>query len=61
MKTKCGKCDNCPLVAASKYYQHSVTSNNNSVNEADILVVCDYNEHGQELVDFFKNEHGVNI
>lgn len=57
MKTKCGNCNNCLLANSPKYYQHSITSNNNSINEADILVVCNFESVGQNLIDYFKSEH----
>jgi len=57
MKTKCGNCDNCQLLKSTGYYQHSITSNNNSVNEADIIVVCNYETCGSQLIDYFKSEH----
>lgn len=57
MKTKCGNCDNCQLVKSKKYHDHSITSNDNSVNETDILVVCDYSKHAAELIEYFKSEH----
>lgn len=57
MKTKCGNCQNCQLISSKKYYQHSIVCNNNSVSDADIIIVCDYESIGSNLVSFLDNDY----
>ena len=57
MKTKCGNCQNCQLLSSKKYYQHSIVCNNNSVSDADIIIVCDYESIGSNLVSFLDNDY----
>ena len=56
MKTKHGKCGGCPLIDSKKYSDTSFVCNNNDISDLDILVVCDFDEIGEKLIDFFKDK-----
>lgn len=57
MKTKCGDCNNCPLITSKKFASNSIISNNNNVGDVDIMIVCDYDKDGESIVKYLKDTH----
>lgn len=55
MKTRHGNCGGCPLVDSKKFSDTSFVSNNNNISELDYLIACDFQKHGEAIIDLFKN------